>query len=144
MGDGFREIDLDDPDQGLIKILHPLPRHGDPWGVLAPLRGTVWGAQIPTVTAEALSHALHGWATPLARELTIEPRVQARRVPVICALHRSCLGFRKETCRPGRELPDCFEPPDLGGAALLATRVALAWREDRHVVIVEGEGFSLS
>ncbi len=145
MGDGFREIDLEDAEQGSIKLLHPLPRDGDPWGVLAPLRDTKWGSQIRVVSGEAYSHALHGWATPLARELGPEPRFCARRVDVICALHKSCMGYRPKVCRPGVELPDCYEPSDLEyPASMLAVRVAIAWKEGRYVVVVEGETFSLS
>ena len=41
------EFDLTDTEQGELKLLVPTPAGDDPWGVLAPLRDTVWGQQIP-------------------------------------------------------------------------------------------------
>jgi len=145
MGDGFREFELDDPEQGILKLLVAIPQQGDPWGVLAPLRDTEWGQQIQVVDAEPYSHALHGWATPLVRVLGVKPKVRARRVVAVCGLEKSCLGFKKGVCQPGLELPGCYEAPFSDhNLSLIASRVALAWREGRYVVVVEGEGFSLS
>jgi len=146
MGDGFREIDLTDEEQGFIKLLVPTPAGDDPWGVLAPLRGTAWGDQIPEVSAEAVSHALHGWATPLTRVIGVKPYVHAKRIPAdvgLCRLHRSCLGATAD-CRPGVEVPGCYEGPDLDAAvARVAARVAMAWGEGRFVVVPVGEGFNV-
>jgi hypothetical protein len=145
MGDGLREFEITDDKQGVIKLLVAIPRGNDPWGVLAPLKNTAWGAEIQVIDAEPYSHALHGWVMPLVRVLGVAPKVRARRVVEVCGLQRGCIGFKKGICQPGIDLPDCYEAPDLKPeAALIATRVALAWREGRYVVVVEGEGFSLS
>lgn len=139
MSDGFREIDLTDPEQGLVKLLIVLPKDGDPWGVLAPLRGTAWGEQVAVVSPDAIEHALRGWATPLMREVGVTPVVRARRIPDgagMCVQMGSCIGAGPR-CRPGPDTPDCYEPPGLewGEGMGVAVRVALAWREGRYVVV---------
>lgn len=141
MTDGFREITITDPEQGRILLLVAIPIGEDSWGRLAPLRGTPWEAQIQVVTGEALSHALHGWATPLVRELGSPPYVRADRVPPEagrCALYGACVGSSR-FCRPGPKTPECYE-----SAVPVGSRVALAWREGRHVVVVQGAEFALS
>jgi hypothetical protein len=146
MGDGFRRAQVQDGDWGVIKLLFPLAQPGDPWGVLAPLRGTVWGDQVPSVSGESLSHALHGWLTPLMREIGVEPLVHARRIPEDlrrCAQHETC-PIVGRGCQPGPATPDCYDPPELEGQSLhLARTVALAWAESRYVVVVTGPEFTL-
>lgn len=137
----FRRIDLVDPQWGDIKLTVAVPQGGDPWGALAPLRGTPWGDQIQVVSGEALSHALHGWAAPLMREIGNPPETRSKRIPTDiagCALREGCLGAT-EACRPGPELPGCYEPE---GADPVAAEVAFAWRDGRYVVVVEGYEFS--
>jgi len=145
--EGFRQADLVDQDQGTIKLLWPIPKAGNPWGVLEPLRETPWGDQIPEVDGEPFSHALHGFATPLMRVIGVHPKYRAQRLPHpfrTCAMWQTCVGFRSE-CEPGPGLPDCYEPPGLEmGPSLLATRVAQAWKEGRYVIVVTGAEFSLS
>jgi len=143
MSEGFREINLDDAEQGEIKILVVLPRGEDPWGVLTDIRDTVWGAQVAVVSGEAMSHALHGWATPLMREIGPAPKHRARRVREPCALLKGCAGGGSY-CTPGADVPDCYEPPEMPpGASRAVARMVLAWREGRYVVVVEGPEFSL-
>lgn len=145
MGDGFRRIDLADREQGRILLSVALPRDGDAWGVAAPLRGTAWHGLVRTVSGEALSHAVHGWATPLVRELGPDPHATMRRIPTPCALSSGgqCVGATPE-CRPGRKMPDCYDPPDVdpdvGG---VVTTVLLDLRAGRHVVAVDGPEFVL-
>jgi hypothetical protein len=118
-----------------------LPTREDPWGALAPLRGTVWGDQIQEVSGEALSHALHGWAVPLMREIGVDPQVRGPRIPEErgrCRLHDGCLGVTPQ-CRPGVAVPDCYEAP---GDLPIATDVVLAWKEGRYVVVVGKGEFS--
>ena len=142
MGDGFRELDLEDSEQGLIKLLLVLPKKGDAWGVLSPLQDTPWVEQVSVVSSESVEHALRGWATPLMREIGVAPRVRARRIPEAsgrCSLSKSCLGA-KAHCRPGTEVPDCYEPPDIawGEGFTEVIRMVLAWREGRYVVVTKG------
>ena len=74
MIDGMRYAVIPDPDRkSSIKVLYATPLPEDHWGVLAPFRESSWGAQIPTVTGEALSHALHGRPKPLREQLGTPP-----------------------------------------------------------------------
>lgn len=140
MGDGFREIDLTDPEQGAIRLLVALPDAKSRWGPLAPLQGTVWARHIQLISGEAFSHALHGWATPLMREIGIPPLVRADRIPFEegrCSLYDNCIGASPQ-CRPGRKVPACYEAPEP-----IASRVVLAWRAGRYVVVLRDDGFVL-
>ena len=147
MGDGLRRVELTDPEGGGGKLLFPLPQHGDPWGVMAVLKGTEWAEQIVVVSGADLSHALHGWATPLMRSIGVKPRVHGKKISHEngwCPQITTC-PIASDECRPGRETPDCYEPPALeGDAAFLATTVALAWAEGRFVIVVDGPEFNLS
>jgi len=146
MGDGVRQIELTDPQWGEIKIMMPLPRRGDPWGIFAPLRHTAWGDQVQVVSAENLSHALHGYATPLMQEIGVAPAVHARRIPLEagrCGLFDDCVG-KGLLCRPGKDVPACYEAPHLSVTdSLLASAITQAWKDGYYVLVAEGEGFSL-
>jgi len=140
----LREIDLTDQEQGSILLLVAFPTDAAPWGDLQPLQGTSWAQGVTTVTGETLSHALHGYATPLARELGRPPLKSAQRVTSddgACAIRESCIGWDSVRCRPCGKTPECYEPP-LDGAVF--QRVAMAWRERRHVVVVTGNEFALT
>lgn len=143
MSDGFREVNLNDTEQGPLKFLIVTPVGDDPWGVLADIRGTEWGNQVAVVSGEAMSHALHGWATPLMREIGPEPKYRARRLQQPCALSQGCIGAGPG-CKPGVDVPGCYEPPGVPQAVSLAIiRMVMAWQEGRYVVVVEGPEFSL-
>lgn len=147
MSEGLRYIDLQDDEWGEIKLLVAIPRSDNHWGVFDKLRGTTWERQIPTVSGEALSHALHGWAAPLMREIGARPEIHARRIPdgLAWCPQKGLCPLAGNQCRPGHGVPECYEPPGLEGeAAGLATRVALAWREGRYVLVVDGPEFSFS
>lgn len=145
---GLQFMCFNDPNHGEVLVAAVVPRGDDPWGILAPLRKTVpWGSLIREVSGESLSHARHGWATPLMREIGPHPRDLARRVSIVeglCAQRDRCAAAGPH-CRPGPKLPDCYDPPNLEGEAqMLAASVALLWREGRYVLIVLGQEFSLS
>lgn len=145
--DGLREVRVDCPEQGVVKLMWPIPRRGDPWGVLAPLKGTAWEPLIRVVSGDVVSHALHGWATPLMRVIGPSPRHVPRLLSEEsgrCSMFRTCVAAGVN-CRPGHpKLPDCYEAPGLDGRGpLLASRVALAWREGFYVLVVEGAEFNL-
>ena len=134
---------MSDTFHGTYKLLVAIPRE-DAWGVLAPLRGTVWGSLIREVSGEAMAHARHGFLTPLANEIGPEPKHLMRKVPDavgMCALSvgGACAGATP-LCRPGPKVPDCYEPT--GDATSVVYRVVLAWREGRYVVVVKGDEFS--
>ena len=143
---GLIEFQLDTKDWGKILITRVLPRNGDPWGCLAPVRGTPWGDLIPVVSGEVLSHALHGYATPLMRVIGSEPHGLLKKVPNEyrqCAAAKGCLLFTKKHCHPGPKLPDCYVPPGIPPEAHAeVVTVAMAWRAGRYVIVVEGAEFS--
>lgn len=145
MPDHFSSFVIDSLDWGQIKILRVLPVKGDAWGFLAGLRDTVWGKQIPIVSGQALSDALHGHATPLMREIGPDPDGLMRLIPNpfrICKLKTQCLAFNKN-CHPCRKLPDCYIPPGLPETlSYTANLVAQAWKEGRYVIVVDGQEFS--
>lgn len=148
MIDGLRYAAFDDPDRfTTIKVLYPPPHKGDLWGVLAPLKGTTWGDQIPVVSGTALSHALHGAPSMLRKELGVPPVRRALRI-----LHgeRMCLEAQRAICDmagphclPGStQMPECYVPPAQDAAIQKAAApVAAAWDEGRYVFLVKGPEF---
>jgi len=130
-------------------VLRPIVKEGgDPWGELAPLKGTPFESLIPVVSGDALSHALHGYLKPLLGEIGPEPKSLARMVPKaqrVCESHKGCLMYDVKNCQPGPKVPDCFEPSGLqtDAARVAAGIVAVAWAEDRYVLVVVGPEFSL-
>lgn len=146
--DGMRFAIIDDRDRDAkLMVLYPVPFPDDPWGVLSVMRGTSWGAQIPTVTGEALSHAFHGRAKPLREMLGVPPRTRALR---IAEGDRRCLEqqlllcpMAGPNCIPGSgALPDCYVPPSEDRTLrVLGEAVGRAWDEGRYVFIVDGPEF---
>ncbi len=146
MGDGIRRINLTDAEQGGILLTVILPKNDDLLGLFASIRGTEWAGLIRTVSGEALSHAVHGWATPLVRELGPHPSAVLRRHSTPCSLSTGdqCVGATAN-CRPGLRMPDCYEPPKLPmSVSSLVTTVLLELRGGRYVVAVSGSEFVLT
>lgn len=146
MSDGLHRFTVRDAVHGKYDLLMAIPREEEPWGVLAPLKGTVWGSLVRQVSGEALATARYGLLTPLARELRTSPKHLAQQVPDavgMCSLtvDNACAGATNK-CRPGPKLPDCYQPfgttPEMQTAIY---NVAIAWRENRHVIVVIGDEF---
>lgn len=128
-------------------ILRPVAVDDDPWGCLTSLQGTPWGDLVSVVTGEALSHALHGYGKPLLDMLRRAPLGSAKSVPPAyrqCEQYKTCL-MAAEHCTPGPDLPDCYVPPVLETQAQkeAAALVAISWAENRYVIVVVGEEFSI-
>jgi len=145
---GFSEIHLSESEWGPLSILRPLPRDGDSWGILKGARGTDWEKHLKKVSGEAFSYALHGYTKPLVDQIGKDPRMVARGVPDSIGFcrrysNKSC-PIRKEICRPGVEIPECYEPDvedmDLEEALY---EVVMAWKAGRYVLVIEGPEFSL-
>lgn len=143
MFEGLRQAILHDanlkPD---LLVMWPIPEKGDPWGVLAPLRGSSWGDQIPIISGEMWTYALHGHTHPLRQKLGSPPVVRAKRLPVV---DRECSDFkcalRTELCLPGSgKLPNCYQSP-WREMHRLTYALATAWDEGRYVVVVSGLEF---
>jgi hypothetical protein len=148
----LKEIDLTSETQGEIRLLVATPTEGSPWGAYEPLRGTSWEGGVGVVSGAALSHALHGYCDPLARELGRPAAANGKRIgdaEGACTLADSCVGWDTRFCRPGGVQgrhpgpPGCYEAPIMGASGI-ATRVCLAWKEGRHTVVVVGPEFSLT
>ena len=142
----MREVTLTDAEQGRILLSVVGPDREGPWGELTPLLGTEWEGVVLAVSGESYSHALHGYATPLARELGPAPRHMFSRLPrrPPCALAGPCIGSSPD-CYPNPRVPVCYALPDAAlavGTALVA--VMAAWRAGRYVVRVEGDTFSVT
>lgn len=142
---GTRAVDLQDEDQGEIKLLIILPRNGEPWGVAEPLRSTPWGKQLQEVSGISLSHALHGHATPLVRELGPHPHYLGKRMgreKVMCTSRYEC-PMAADHCYPNKDMPLCYQPPtDTSESVDVVLAITHAWAEGRYVIIPVGEEFS--
>jgi len=146
--DGLRYVAVEDVERSMkLLLLYPPPRDGDLWGALRPLEGTSWGAQIPIVSGEALSHALHGHPKPL-REMLGPPPL--RRTLRIAKREKLCLEAQQGICDmagphclPGSsQMPECYAAPTEDRALReCATAVAQAWDEGRYVFLVDGPEF---
>lgn len=135
-------LSIDGKEWGMTGIMRPIPQNGDPWGVLSCLQGTPWADQIPIISGEDFSHATHGNPYPLLDKLGPAPSVLAKMLPIqmrLChrAANNTCM-IATPKCCPGPKLPDCYEAPNLEPEArLAAAEVALAWRDQHYVIIVE-------
>jgi hypothetical protein len=148
VSDGLHRFRLSDPAFPDVVVLMAVPHEDDHWGVFAPLRRTVWGTLIREVSGEAMAHARHGFLSPLMREIGPDPKNVARMVPDdagMCALTvgGACAGASPK-CRPGKGLPDCYQPPGVDPEVQeLVAKVALAWRDGCYVLVVAGDEFAL-
>lgn len=145
---GVRRFTIATQNWGDIRVLRPIPKDDDPWGVLAPLRSTGYGRLIPVVDGEAFSHALHGWAEPLKRQLGRDPAACLRLIPSEhgpCQDLKACIMANPDICRPVKKAPACYRPSgNLGVEEVgIAALVTLAWAEGRYVVVVGDGEFSL-
>ena len=124
----------------------------DDWGELEPLRGTSWENGVELLSADSISHALHGYFMPLLREMGRDPSASAKRIQkdeAECKSQGFCPTWDPKGCRPGGlgNPPECYDPPlsegtDPATVDLFRT-VARAWSEGRRTVVVTGEGFNL-
>ena len=146
--DGLRYARIDDRERHqILLVCYPIPFPQDIWGTLAPLRDTSWGEQIPTVSGEALSHALHGRAKPLREMLGTPPQVRPTRIPEedrLCfEAQQGICAMAGMHCMPGsKQMPPCYvAPTEDRRLRAVATAVAAAWDEGRYVFLVDGPEF---
>jgi hypothetical protein len=141
-------------------LVEVVPKDANHWGVLESLRGTSWEQGVQEVPADALAHALHGRLQPLLVALGRSPEASAKKVTEsegMCKECNTCLIYEKDFCRPGgykgrgwrrkNGPPNCYEAPLPDGTPSkvleVFLQVATAWKENRHVIIVKGDGFNL-
>ena len=144
---GLHCINLPDEGYGPLTIWRSIPKNGDPWGALAPIRGTEWGKWIPVIDGDSFSHAMHGLHQPMMNQIGPEPRHIGKRIrddlrP--CRQIRSCV-MGDASCIPENpKLPECYEAPLNDPAAIrVASYVTLLWRDNQYVVVVVGDEFSI-
>ena len=138
---------IESPGWNSILIMRPLPQRENPWGDLEVIRETPWGALLPVVSGDALSHALHGHTKRLMAQIGTPPAGLCKKIQDpyrTCGMIKTCLAASEKNCQPGPKLPDCYDPPSVAPEMKEAiTAIALAWKEGRYVIIVEGDEFSL-
>ena len=140
----FREIVLNDAAQGEIKIAIL------PYDTVLLLQGSVWLPYIQPVDGEALSHAMHGHATPLMRVIGPSPSEMLRKVSarenVVCHYMQdnSCM-IRGKYCHPCAKVPLCYTPPGVEDVTVstIISAVVQEWQNGYYVVYVYGEEFSI-
>lgn len=140
--DGLRYAVFADRHLGCVNVLYPIPLPQNPWGVLSPLQETPWAEEIPTITKEAVDHALHGYLRPFLQQIGSDPLQRSRRLArTLKPEHLWCLDGQTRMCdHPGpdcrlgtEKVPACYVAPfDLPQA----TAVAKAWAENRYVFVV--------
>jgi hypothetical protein len=145
---GVHFMVVPDKTYGEIKLAVIKPQHGDNWGSLSPLKGTVWGDLIPEVSGDAVAYARHNYAAPLTKELGPDPKVLLRKISDaegICRQRHTCAGYTLQ-CRPGLKTPDCYEAPGkwTEEQQMLIGHLTLTWRCGFYVVRVRGSEFNLT
>ena len=129
--------------------MYPIPKPDNPIGILSAL-SEEWLKHIPSVSGENLSHALHGWATPLVRELPPHPHLTMRKIKpkAMCLSHKGgakkggdCL-MANEKCYPNKDVPDCYEAPTENfEQRMLVNEIVSAWKIGIYVVTIVGDEF---
>ncbi len=112
-------------------------------GGLGILEGTWLAPLVRVVSAEAVSHATHGYILPLMKELGPEPKYLVKRLDAStgwCSSYGPTCPGSSPSCRPGPTVPACWRS-NIGD---LAGDVVQAWRDGLYVVVVDGDEFSLS
>jgi len=130
---------------GDLRIVRPIPRNNTIWGELIVLKDTIWGQFIPTIAFETLDRALRGDVLPFLREAGYYPKdilqkLKKHKTETLCqhVAAKSCLLVDLKKCYPCADLPSCYVPPELTfEQRQLANYVALSWRDDKFVVVVE-------
>ena len=146
---GFRKVKITCPDQGEIHLMYPIPKPDNPLGVLSKV-DKEWLKHIPSISGENLSHALHGWATPLVRELPAHPHLTMKRIKpkAMCRSHKGgakkggdCL-MANDKCYPNKDTPECYDAPvETFEKRMLISEIVLAWKSGIYVVTIKGSEF---
>lgn len=139
---------------GPLPVLRPVPTEQrqdgvlmvDPWGILAPVRdhASQVAKFIPVVSGEDWSNALHGHSRPLMLKVGPTPKAILKMLPRIgCTVKDDCIMYDVKRCVPTKRIPECWTPVVEEAAREAVALVVHAWAEDRYVVVVEGDEFSL-
>lgn len=139
---GVREAKISCPEQGDFLLLWAIPKENNPMGVFSVLENTSWGCLVGKVSGESLSHAFHGWATPLVRELPPPPKQILRKMKgAECWMQKECVMHNKK-CYPHMDVPNCFEPEEEPLRHIVNYILAMM-KHGYRVVWVEGKEFQI-
>lgn len=139
---GLREAKITCAEQGEFLLTWAIPKEGNPMGVFSVLKDTKWEVLVGKVSGEALSHAFHGWATPLVRELPPVPKQILRKVKnEKCWMQKECVMHTKK-CYPHLDVPNCFEP-ETETVRSVVNYILCQMKHGYRVVWVEGKEFQL-
>ena len=139
---GLRKAKITCSEQGEFLLLWAIPMEDSPMGVFSVLVGTQWENLVGKVSGEALSHAFHGWATPLVRELPPKPKQILRRFSSEkCWMSQECVLYT-EKCFPHLNVPNCFEPED-ESVRRVVNHILCMMGLGYRVVWVEGKEFQM-
>lgn len=139
---GTRKAVISCSEQQDFLLMWAIPKENEPMGVFSVLRGTVWEKLVGKVSGESLSHALHGWATPLVREMPPKPKNLLRKLKgENCWMRKECV-MATQRCHPNLDVPNCFEPEDLK-VRLVVNYILMMMKENYQVVWVDGEEFAV-
>lgn len=141
--ESFKEVELKTSDWGVIKLLIPqIGKDEDPWGNLSLVKDTVFESYISVVSKNVYEQATYGWGDPLMGEVGPEPRLFTRKMPLpdtFCSRFKdkTCI-LAQETCYPNKDVPECYEfDSEDWEKSYLITRIVLAWKENRRVVVIK-------
>lgn len=105
----------------------------------APFKGTRYADLFTYVSVETMTHAMHGWTSPLVKALGPSPKMILHRLSPDarqCVLYDKCIFYIQRDCRPdAKKMPNCFQP--VGVEAELGFEVIRLWRESVYVVVEE-------
>lgn len=139
MSKGIRHITLHDDAFGDVPVCVVSAE------AVLSLQDTKWFPYIKGVQSENMSHALHGFLTPLMQEIGPEARHVLKKMNrdhlLLCHEHSTCMIATKD-CIPGAKTPLCYLPPDETESMLVAD-IVQAWKRGCYVVYVIGEEISL-
>lgn len=137
---GTRQAKISCSEQGEFLLLWAIPKQDEPMGVFSVLRDTKWEVLVGKVTGESLSHAFHGWATPLVRELPPQPKQILRKLKSeSCWMKDECIMYGKK-CFPHLDVPNCFEP-QTEDIRKVVNYILCVMKQGFRVVWVEGKEF---
>lgn len=161
----MRKIEITDTSFGggeseKVSLLVTFVENGSHWGEFEVFKGSTWEKVVSVVSAEDLSHAMHGMVNPLLRSLGREPKSSMKRISKEegeCLNKNTCIGWKPNYCKPngnngkkGRQMllgpPDCYEPPLQGATPEIMSvfsEVMKALKENTYIVVVKGKMFNL-
>lgn len=138
---GTRTARITCAEQGEFLLLWAIPTD-DPMGVFKVLRGTKWEVLVGKVSGESLSHAFHGWATPLVREMPPSPKQILKKLSKEqCWMKDECIMHTKK-CYPHLGVPNCFEPQE-EELRTVVNFILCMMKQKHRVVWVEGKEFQI-